>query len=53
MSTIEVKEDPCNGDLFLDLPADLLEKVDWKIGDTINWTEEPNGNWILEKVSDG
>ena len=33
---IEIDE---NGDYILNLPEELLEEVDWKIGDTLIWEE--------------
>jgi len=32
-----------DGELFLEFPDDLLEKMNWKPGDVIVWTELPNG----------
>lgn len=39
---IQVQEDS-DGEIFLEFPEDLLEQMNWSIGDTIVWTEMPNG----------
>ena len=48
---LTVEEDPDSGDLFIALPQELLENVGWKEGDTIEWTQDNNGSWILSKKS--
>jgi len=48
--TVTVEEDE-NGDLVLPLPNELLQELDWKIGDTLSWKEVPGGvSFILSKV---
>lgn len=40
-----------SGELFLEFPDDLLDTMNWKPGDTIIWTELPNGNgYSVEKA---
>ena len=46
---IKVQTDPLSGDLFIELPAGLLEQVGWKEGDDVLWTEKKNG-WELTKT---
>jgi len=50
MATLTVQKDPETGDFFLEFPSDLLEKVGWKVGDTLKWTDQGNGSWELTKV---
>ena len=39
------------GELFLEFPDDLLDTMNWEPGDTIIWTELPNGNgYNVEKA---
>ena len=52
MPVIKLETDPSNGDLILPLSNDLMEKVGWKIGDTIRWTEHKGGSWHLTKVNE-
>lgn len=40
-------------DLALSFPDELLDAVDWKIGDVLQWSENKNGSWTLRKVRDG
>ncbi len=49
--TWEVKtfEDEKSGDLILPLPPELLERMGWREGDTLNWGQDKQGNWILSK----
>ena len=49
--TIEVKEDPETGEAILPLPPDLLDKVNWKDGDTLEWIDNNDGSWSLVKVT--
>ena len=40
-----------DGELFLEFPDDLLDTMNWEPGDTIIWTELPNGNgYNVEKA---
>jgi hypothetical protein len=48
--TIIVEEDPDTGDLILPLPPELLEKQGWKEGDTLEWRDNGNGTWGIQKV---
>lgn len=47
--TLNVEEDPTTGDAILQLPPDLLEKAGWKEGDILEWKDNGDGSWILEK----
>lgn len=46
-----VKEDS-NGDLYIEIPSDLMNQVGWDFGDNIIWEELPDGNWSLRKEDD-
>ena len=47
--TLDVEEDPENGDAILNLPPDLLEAVGWVEGDVLNWEDNKDGSWTLTK----
>lgn len=47
---LEVQEDS-NGDQFITLPEELMEELEWKEGDILNWDVQGNGI-ILSKVND-
>lgn len=34
-------------DLGIELPDELMEDMGWEAGDTIVWTEQENGSWLL------
>lgn len=48
--TITVEEDPETGDLILPLPSDMLELQGWTEGDTLEWIDNGDGSWSLQKV---
>ena len=48
--TITVEEDPDTGDAILPLPQEMLDRLGWVEGDTVNWTENEDGSWSLSKV---
>lgn len=47
--TLEVKEDPENGDCILEFPEDLMEEAGWKEGDELDWIDNKNGSYTLKK----
>jgi hypothetical protein len=43
--------DPDNpNELVLDLGTELCERLGWKPGDVLEWTNQENGTWRLQKV---
>lgn len=49
--TVFVVEDPDNpGELLLDLGSELCAELEWQVGDTITWTDNKDGTWILSKT---
>jgi hypothetical protein len=49
--TITIEEDPATGDLILPLPPELLEQAGWKEGDTLEWLDNKDGTWCIQKVN--
>ena len=47
--TLEVKEDPENGDAILEFPDDLMLEAGWKEGDELDWIDNKNGSYTLKK----
>ena len=47
---LEVQKD-INGELFIEFPDDLMDKMGWEAGDILQWTEQLNGNWLITKKS--
>lgn len=43
------QEDPETGDIILPIPPELLERMGWREGDTLQWSQADNGSWILSK----
>ena len=48
--TVTIEEDPETGDLILPLPQDLLDTQGWVEGDTLDWQDNGDGSWSLQKV---
>lgn len=38
-------------DLFLPIPDAWLEVLDWRIGDTMNWSKRSSGDWELTNLT--
>ena len=47
--TLNVVEDPITGELLLDLGVDLCAELGWQEGDTIEWTDNKDGTWTIQK----
>jgi NTP pyrophosphatase (non-canonical NTP hydrolase) len=47
--TLDIEEDPENGDAILNLPPDLLDAVGWVEGDVLDWEDNKDGTWTLTK----
>lgn len=45
------QEDPETGDLILPFPPELLVKMGWQEGDTLEWKQDTDGNWIISKAA--
>jgi isochorismate pyruvate lyase len=48
MRTVEVKEDE-HGDLYIDLPEDILKELDWTEDAVLIWSDNEDGSWTLAK----
>jgi hypothetical protein len=48
--TVTAEEDPETKDVVLPLPEDLLKKVGWVEGDVLEWIDNKDGSWSIEKV---
>ena len=45
---IELQED--GDDLILPFPDDILDKIGWKKGDSLEWVDNQDGSFTLRKV---
>ena len=48
--TVTVEEDDETGDLILPLPQEMLDLQGWTEGDTLEWIDNKDGTWSLQKV---
>jgi hypothetical protein len=50
MPVIQVVEDPDHpGELLLNLGHELCAEIGWKVGDTVQWIDQKDGSWLLQK----
>ena len=50
MPIVQVVEDPDHpGELLLDLGLELCAEIGWKVGDTVQWIDQKDGSWLLQK----
>jgi hypothetical protein len=50
MTTLFVQEDPLTGDLFLELPAELLKDANLSVGDNIEWIVNDDGSCSFSRA---
>ena len=46
--TVTVVEDE-NGELVLPFPDGFMDELGWEIGDTLNWKDNKDGSFTIEK----
>ena len=44
------QEDPESGDLMVPLPPELLQQLGWVEGDTIDFSIDDKGRYVLKKI---
>lgn len=44
-----IVEDPETGELLLDLGLELCAELGWQVGDTVEWIDNKDGSWTLNK----
>jgi len=50
MPVATVVEDPDHpGELLLDLGTELCAELGWQVGDTLEWIDQKDGTWLLQK----
>lgn len=49
--TVIIEEDSSTGELILPLPSDLLTLQGWREGDTLNWIDNKDGTWSIQKAN--
>ncbi len=51
MKQFIVKQDD-DGELYIELPPELLDQLGWSIGDDLEWIVEEDGKILLRKRTD-
>jgi hypothetical protein len=46
---IEVQENGSTKDLFIEFPEDAINQVGWHEGDILEWLNNGNGSWTIQK----
>jgi hypothetical protein len=49
--TVTLEEDADTGDLIMPIPQEVLDLQGWGEGDTLEWIDQGNGSWQLQKKS--
>jgi hypothetical protein len=49
---VEVSKDPDTGELYIELPQKMLDRLGLKQDDEIVWVENPDGSWQIVKVTE-
>lgn len=47
--TLAIEQDPETGDLILPFTQEILDELQWKEGDVLEWIDNKDGSWSLEK----
>lgn len=48
---IEVQQDEY-GDCFFEFPSEVLDELEWKEGDTLEWNIQDSGEILLTKIDE-
>ena len=48
--TVNIVKDPETGELMLDLGTELCAEMGWQVGDTVEWIDNQDGSWTLQKI---
>lgn len=41
-----------DGDEYIEFPKEMMDEVDWHEGDVIEWIDNKDGSWTLQKKLD-
>ena len=50
METVVIQHDAASDEYYI--VSDMFERVGWKPGDTIIWTELEDGSWSLSRIEE-
>jgi len=48
--TATVDRDPETEEWIINFPDDMMEEMGWRVGDTLDWSQDSDGTIILKKV---
>lgn len=47
---VPVEMDPITGEVYITFPDELVQKLSWEEGDTLQWIDNFDGSFTLKKV---
>ena len=47
---VTIQEDPETGDAILPIPEEILKMQGWKEGDELDFVDNGDGTWTLQKL---
>jgi len=50
LTTVQQYDD--SEDLYIEIPDEIIEKLGWEVGDTLNWDIQEDGTVVISKVQD-
>ena len=45
----EVKYDEATNEYYIEFDDDLMESLNWKVGDELEWIDNENGSYTIRK----
>jgi len=49
---LEIKENEETGELFIELPPEVLNKLNWEVGDRVTWNQlKSKDGWTIKKIT--
>jgi bifunctional DNA-binding transcriptional regulator/antitoxin component of YhaV-PrlF toxin-antitoxin module len=40
-------------DYYIELPPEIWDELGWQVGDTVIWTDQKDGSWVIRKKDEG
>ena len=50
VGSLLIQKDPETGELYLELPQGMLDRLGWAEDDELEWIENKDGTWQIKKV---
>jgi hypothetical protein len=40
------------GELAIEIPSEILNELNWDVGDELTWVDNKDGSWTLKRIVD-